>query len=227
MLDTEEKFMIDVHTIKYMDYRRGLLVNNIIIRLEQAGDYRAVEELTRAAFNNPERVECSGIGCPMEHHMVHKLRIKDGIMELNFVAEMDGRIVGHIIYSHAHILQPDGSEIAVLNFGPISVCPKVQKKGIGSALMKYSIEEAKQLGYGAIFFFGHPEYYPRFGFVEAKEFGITDCNGYNYPAFMGMELKVNFLNNVTGKFIEADIYNDDLNREQAKAFDTQFFNNIL
>ena len=190
-------------------------MKNITIRLEQPKDYRAVEELTRAAFNNPERD-------PTEHHMVHKLRMKDGIMELNFVAEMEGRIVGHIIYSHAHILQSDGSEIAVLNFGPLSVCPKMQKNGIGSALMKHSIEEAKQLGYGAIFFFGHPEYYPRFGFAEAKDFDITDCNGHNYPAFMGMELKENFLNNVTGKFIEADIYNDDLNREQAKAFDRQF-----
>ena len=194
----------------------------MIIRLEEPKDYRTVEELTRAAFNNPDRVDHSKIGCPMEHHMVHKLREKDGIMKLSFVAELGGRIVGHIIYSDAHILQSDGSRVDVLNFGPISVCPELQKTGIGSALMKYSIEKAKKLGYGAILFFGHPEYYPRFGFVEAKEFGITDCNGDNYPAFMAMELKEGFFKNVSGKFIEADIYNDDLNREQAKEFDKQF-----
>ena len=197
-------------------------VDNIIIRLEEPKDYRAVEELTRLAFDNPDRIDRSKIDCPMEHYMVHKLREKHGIMDLDFVAELDGRIVGHIIYSNAHILQSDGSKIDVLNFGPISVWPELQKTGIGSVLMKHSIEEAKKLDYGAILFFGHPEYYPRFGFVEAKEFGITDCNGDNYPAFMAMELKEGFFKNVSGKFIEADIYNDDLNREEAKEFDRQF-----
>jgi len=160
----------------------------------------------------------------MEHHMVHRLREKDGIMDLNFVAVMDGNIVGHIIYSNACIQQPDGSKIDVLNFGPLSVWPELQKTGIGSALMQHSIAEARKIGYGAILFFGHPKYYPRFGFVEAKEFGITDCNGENYPAFMAMELKKDYLKNVSGKFIEAEIYNDDLNREQAKEFDSQFHN---
>ena len=154
--------------------------------------------------------------------MVHGLRNKDGVMDLDFVAEISNKIVGHIIYSRAHILQPDGSKVDVLNFGPISVLPDYQKAGVGSALMKHSILQSKKLGYGAILFFGHPDYYPRFGFVEAKEFGITDCNGDNYPAFMAMELVEGYLENVSGKFIEADIYNDDLNRKQAKEFDKRF-----
>ena len=199
-------------------------MKNITIRLEQPQDYRIVEELTRAAFDSPERNEKSQIGCPMEHHMVHMLRKQDGIMELNFVAEMDGQIVGHIIYSHAHILQSDGSKVAVLNFGPLSVLPHLQRSGIGSALMKYSIEEARKQGHGAILFFGHSEYYPRFGFVEAKEFGITTRDGENFPAFMAMELVDGFLKGVSGKFIEADIYDDDLNRQQAKEFDKSFRN---
>jgi len=198
-------------------------VETLNIRLETKNDYRIVEELTRAAFNSPARIESSKIDCPMEHYMVHELRKKDGVMELNFVAEFERRIVGHIIYSHAYILQPDGLKVSVLNFGPVSVCPKLQGIGIGSALIKHSIEQAKRLGHGAILFFGHAEYYPRFGFVESKKFGITDCNGKNYPSFMAMELKANFLENVTGRFIEADIYNDDLNREQAKVFDSLFY----
>jgi predicted N-acetyltransferase YhbS len=197
-------------------------LENILVRLEEPKDYRTVEELTRAAFNNPDRIDRSKINCPMEHHMVHRLREKDGIMELNFVAEMNDRIVGHIIYSNAYILQTDGSKVDVLSFGPISVWPELQRTGMGSILMRYSIERAKELGYGAILFFGHPSYYPRFGFVEAKDFGITDCNGDNYPGFMAMELKSGYLKNVAGKFIEADIYNDDLNRERAKEFDKQF-----
>jgi len=201
---------------------RRISMRNTTIRLEEPHDHRAVEELTRAAFNTPDRVARSKIGCPLEHYMVHQLRKKDGIMHLNFVAEIDGKIVGHIIYSHAHVLRPDGTKVDVLNFGPISVAPKMQKMGIGSALMMHSIKEAKRLGYGAILFFGHPLYYPRFGFVPASKFDITDSGGENYPAFMAMELTEGYLNNASGRFIEADIYNDDLNREQAKDFDKSF-----
>jgi predicted N-acetyltransferase YhbS len=154
--------------------------------------------------------------------MVHSLRDKDGINELSFVAEINGEIVGHIIYSQAFILTPKDKKIEVLNFGPLSVKPECQRQGVGTALMKYLIKCARELGYGAILFFGRPEYYPRFGFVDAREFKVTDCEGNNYPAFMAMELKKNYLNGVTGKFYETPIYNDDLNREQAKAFDTKF-----
>ena len=62
-------------------------MKNIIIRLEESVDYRTVEELTRTAFNTKDRVERSKINCPMEHYMVHRLREKDGIMDLSFVAE--------------------------------------------------------------------------------------------------------------------------------------------
>jgi len=191
----------------------------VSIRQEEPKDYRTVEELTRAAFMSHVR---PGREIPLEHYMVHRLRETDGIMELSFVAEEDGQIVGHVIYSHAHILQPDGTEVAVLNLGPISVLPRLQRKGIGSALMKHSINAATKLGYGAILFFGIPEYYPRFGFVQAKEFGITDCNGDNSPAFMAMELKAGYLTNVTGSFIESDLFNDALNLESAREFDKVF-----
>lgn len=194
----------------------------ITVRLEDTKDYRTVEEITKLAFSYPERVKRSKIGCCLEHYMVHSLREFDGIKDLSFVAEIEGKIVGHIIYSNAYIEKPDGTKVNVLNFGPLSVHPQYQKQGVGATLMKHSIECAKSLGYGAILFFGRPEYYPRFGFAEAKEFGITDCDGYNYPAFMAMELKEGFLKGITGRFIEAPIYHDELNREQAKAFDESF-----
>lgn len=154
--------------------------------------------------------------------MVHMLREKDGIRELDFVAELHGTVVGHVIYSHACILRPDNSRIGVLNFGPLSVLPEHQRTGIGSALMKHSIARAKELGYGAIVFFGRPEYYPRFGFVEAKEFGITTRKGDNFPAFMAMELKRGYLRGITGRYFESPIYDDDLNRERAREFDRGF-----
>ena len=195
---------------------------NILIRLEEVKDYRRVEEITRLAFSYPGRIERGQIGCPYEHWMVNELRKRDGVTDLSLVAVVDGMVVGHIICSKAEV-RTDKGVTPVLNFGPISVLPDMQRKGIGKALITNMIEKATQLGYGAILFFGRPEYYPRFGFKEASEFGIADAEGYNYPAFMGMELIPGYLAEAKGgRYYESDIYNDELNREAVKTFDKQF-----
>ena len=200
---------------------------NIIIREEVETDYRRVEEVTRSAFAYPERIERGGIGCPYEHWMVNELRKRDGILPLSLVAVVDGSIVGHIICSKAEV-RTDKECVPVLNIGPISVLPEYQRKGIGKALITNMIEKAKQLGHGAILFFGRPEYYPQFGFKEASVFGIADSEGYNYPSFMGMELVPNYLEAVRGgRYYESDIYNDELNREAVKAFDEGGRYNVL
>jgi predicted N-acetyltransferase YhbS len=196
---------------------------NITVRLELEKDYRRVEEITREAFSYPGRIEKGGIGCPYEHWMVHALRERDGIRALSFVAEVNGEIVGHVIYSHAHIETADGNTVHVLNFGPLSVQPEYQHKGVGKALMNITIAKAKELGYGAILFFGRPEYYPQFGFIEAGKYGITDCNGNNYPAFMAMELKKGYLNGIHGKYYESAIYHDELNAVEAQDYDIKNF----
>lgn len=197
------------------------MLKNISIRLERPADYRAVEELTHAAFNTPPFVR-PGREFPLEPYMVHRLREKCGVMELNFVAEVENRIVGHIIYSNAYVLYSDGSKTDVLSFGPLSVLPELQRMGIGSALMKHSIEQAQKLGFGAIFFYGHVDYYPRFGFVKASAF----LGGHANPYCMAMELQEGYMKNIAGKFVEPDIYNDDLNYEQAKEYDKQFSSSI-
>lgn len=196
---------------------------NITVRLEEEKDYRKVEEITRAAFNYPDRIARGQIGCPYEHWMVHELRRRDGIPELSLVAQLkNGTIVGHIICSKA-IVRAENCELPVLNFGPLSVQPKYQRQGIGKALIRAMIEKAKELDYGAILFFGRPEYYPQFGFKEAEIYGISDAEGYNYPAFMAMELKRGYLKNVCGgRFFESDIYNDELNRRAVVEFDRDF-----
>lgn len=199
-------------------------MNNINIRLEEKKDWNEVECLTRAAFWREERIGKIGVGA-VEHFMVHKMRGKEGVKALTFVAEMDDRIVGHIIYSEgSHILQPSGEKKSVLNFGPISVVPKYQKQGVGSALMIHSIQMARKLGYGGIVFFGHPTYYPRFGFKEAKTFNITTAEGHNFPAFMAMELQKGYFDDVSGKFIDTPIYNEDLTKGPAKEYDRGFEN---
>ena len=195
---------------------------NIIIRNENKNDYRRVEEITREAFAYPDRIERGGIGCPYEHWMVHELRKRDGILELSLVATVNDEIVGHVICSKAEVRQ-DGNSLSVLNLGPVSVRPEYQRLGVGKALINELIIKAKDLGYGAILFFGRPEYYPQFGFVEASEFSISDSEGYNYDSFMGMELIPGYLSVAKGgRFYESDIYNDDLNRGSVKEFDAEF-----
>ena len=155
--------------------------------------------------------------------MVHELRNRDGIKELSLVAESDGQLVGHVICSNAHIETSDGRIVHVLDFGPISVLPQYQRQGVGKALINSMIENAKSLNFGAIMFFGRPEYYPQFGFIESAQYGVTDCYGENYPAFMAMELKKGYLSDVRGgKYYESDIYDDSKNGEEVKEFDKLF-----
>jgi predicted N-acetyltransferase YhbS len=155
--------------------------------------------------------------------MVHELRKRDGIRELSLVAEANRQLVGHIICSNARIETPDGKSTSVLNFGPISVLPQYQQKGVGKALMYAMIDKAKGKGYGAIMFFGRPEYYPQFGFVEAAEYGVTDPDGKNFPAVMAMELTKGYLANMRGgKYFESDIFDDRKNGAAVKEFDKSF-----
>jgi len=189
----------------------------ITIRPEQPKDYRPVEELTREAFwgsmNHPTS--------DGEHLLVHKLRnLPSFVPELDFVAEADGQLAGHIIYSRAKVITPDGREIEVLSFGPLSVLPEYKRMGIGSALMRHSIAEAKELGYRAIIIYGHPDYYPRFGFNRASAFGITAENGKSFDALMAMPLYDGALDGVSGRFVYDAVYDTD--PKEVEEFDKSF-----
>ena len=105
-----------------------------------------------------------------EHLVLHKIRkVPAFVKELDFVSCDEDTIVGNIIYSRAKVLNEENKEFEVLCMGPLTVLPSYQKQGIGFLLMNYSIEKARQLGYKGIIIFGNPDYYHRFGFVNAKE----------------------------------------------------------
>lgn len=100
---------------------------------------------------------------------------------------------------------------------------RIERLGVGSELIYAMISKSKNLGFGAILFFGRPEYYPQFGFKEASIFGVADSNGDNYSAFMAMELIDGYLSNASnGRYFESDIYTDDLNRDKVVDFDKTF-----
>ncbi len=90
----------------------------VLIRNERAEDIRAVEEVTREAFWNLYAPGCS------EHYMVHTLRDhKDFIPELDYIALVDGRVVGNIVYTRATLIGEDGESLEIASFGPVSVLP--------------------------------------------------------------------------------------------------------
>jgi predicted N-acetyltransferase YhbS len=188
---------------------------NISIRLEKENDYRIVEYMTREAFWNLYKPGCD------EHLIIHKIREKPAfIKELSFVACDNDLIVGNIIYSKAKIINDENQELEVLCMGPIGVLPSYQRQGIGSLLMKNSIEKAKQLGYKAIIIFGNPEYYHRFGFINAEKYGIQTSSGENFEPFMALELCEGGLNGISGKFYEDKVFETD--KDELEAFEKQF-----
>ena len=193
-------------TIERQKQSRRVLKLDIHIRMETPADYRVVEELTREAFwGNMDHPTCDG-----EHLLVHKLReLPCFVPELDFVAEVEGKIAGHIIYSLAKVMTPDNREIKVLSFGPLSVHPDCQRMGVGSALMRHSIARAAGLGYRAIIIYGHPDYYPKFGFRRASRYDIVSADGSSRDALMAMELYDGALDGITGRYIEDEVYEVD------------------
>lgn len=188
---------------------------DISIRPEEESDYRAVENLTREAFWDVYKSGCD------EHLVVHNLRKTPAfIKELSFVARDKDKIVGSIIYSKARVVKDENMEFEVLCMGPIGVLPSYQRQGIGSLLMRHSIEKAKQSGYKAIIIFGNPDYYHRFGFRNAGEYGIQTSWGGNLEAFMALELCVGGLNGISGKYYEDEAFKVD--KDELEAFERGF-----
>jgi len=193
---------------------------DIHIRKETPDDYYAVEELTREAFWRGFWGEGQTI-CD-EHLLVHKLRnVEAFVPELSLVAEIDNKIVGHIIYSKSKVVDDNGAEHELLTFGPLSTHPEFKWQGVGRALMKHSFEEARNLGFRAIIIFGYPDYYPKVGFRPAGEFGISTAWGSNFDAFMALELYPRALDGIKGKYYLDPVY-EQLTQEDTLEFDKKF-----
>jgi putative acetyltransferase len=139
-------------------------MHSITVRPETAEDIRAIDVVHISAF-----------GGEAEANLVSVLRASVTYnRELSLVAELGGRIVGHVLLTRVPF-RKDGGEKHVLALGPMSVVPSQSHRGIGSELIQASIALAREKGYGAIVVLGHPEYYKRFGFVLAKDMHVT-CN---------------------------------------------------
>ena len=188
----------------------------IEIRLEEEKDFRIVEELTREAFWN---VHLPGAD---EHLLIHKMRnVKEFIKALDFVAIYNEKIIGNIVYAESKVINSDVEHV-VLTFGPVSVLPEYQNKGIGSELINHTIKLSKEMGYRAILIYGDPEYYKRFGFKVSKEYNITNKEGKFPAALLALELRQNALDGIHGIFDEGRAY--EIDAKEVKEFDKGFVN---
>jgi len=214
----------------------GVTLTYIHLRRERPQDHYAVEELTREAFWNMFWGVKGQVICE-EHLLVPKLRkCPSFVPELDYVAEMGGDLVGHIIYTRSKIVDDNGREHETLTFGPLSVLPSYQSKGVGRALMNFTFGVAKAMGFRAVIIFGHPDYYPRVGFKRCAEFGIFTSDGENFDGetlepssagatfdpFMVYPLYEGALSGIRGRYYTTPAYDEDLTQEEALDFDKRF-----
>ena len=192
--------------------------DNIIIRLEQKEEYRNVESLIRESFWNVYRPGA------YEHYVMHVLRDDPAfVKELDFVAERDGKLIGQNIFMRAVIQADDGRDLPVLTMGPIGITPEMKRQGCGKKLLDYSLEQATDMGFGAVLFEGNIDFYGKSGFTYARNFGIRYHDlpeGADDSFFLCKELTPGYLSGVTGVYqTPLGYYVDDADVEE---FDKSF-----
>jgi putative acetyltransferase len=153
------------------------------IREERAGDEARVAELVEAAFGQPE-----------EARLVEALR-RDADPTLSLVAEVEGRIAGHIFFSPVAIECAGAPPCGGL--APVAVDPERQGLGIGSALVRAGLVRCPDLGWRAVFLLGNPAYYGRFGFELAAPTLRYESEAFD-SAFQKIELEPGVLSGLHG-----------------------------
>jgi putative acetyltransferase len=148
----------------------------VTIRAERPEDMDSIGQVNEQAFGQKNEAE-----------LVEKLR-KRGALTISLVALRDSEVVGHIAFSPV-VIESEHSGFGALTLAPIAVLPGYQRQGIGGQLVRAGLEECRRLGHEIVVLVGHPDYYPRFGFVRAKSMGI-ECE-FEVPeeAWMILELR--------------------------------------
>ena len=192
--------------------------NDVIIRFENEGEYREVENLIRESFWNVYRPGCS------EHYVIHVLRDDPAfVKELDFVMEKDGSLIGQNMFMRTVINTDDGRTVEVLTMGPICIAPELKRRGYGKKLLDYSLGKAAELGFGAVLFEGNIDFYGKSGFDYARRFGIRYHDlpeGADDSFFLCRELIPGYLDDVTGVYqTPQGYYVDDA---EVEAFDKDF-----
>ncbi|EMI15772.1 GCN5-related N-acetyltransferase [Rhodopirellula maiorica SM1] len=157
---------------------------NITLRPERTEDRQSIWNVNHAAFGNDA-----------EANLVDALR-KGGFATVSVVAEIDGEIVGHILFSPVSILTSDQT-IAAVSLAPMAVQPRYQRQGIGSKLVQSGLQSCRDQGCQIAVVLGHPKFYSRFGFSSDLARPLESPFGGG-EAWMAIELVSGALSGVTG-----------------------------
>lgn len=216
--EDDEKFLMEFLK-KTQNHARiifdSVKISDETIRLESEKDYLEVEEMVRDSFWNIYRPGA------FEHFIVHRLRDDESfVRDLAYVIEKDGKIIGHINYSKGKINYENQLKDAVV-LGPIAIDKDYQNQGLGSKLIRHTLDLAKDYPY--VFVIGDENYYRRFGFVSASEYDIfldgTDLREEN-PFFMIKVFDECELPGDLAIFHNPDVFNVD--EKDVDEFDRRF-----
>jgi putative acetyltransferase len=163
----------------------GYESTDVLIRPETTADHEAIRQVNRLAF-----------GQDAEAHLVDALR-DGGYVRLSLVAERDGQIVGHILFSDLPIITEAGT-VPALALAPMAVLPAYQRKGLGSALVRRGLEYCRDQGHRIVLVLGHPDFYPKFGFSAKLAESLSSPFGGG-EAWMALELVPGALAGLAGK----------------------------
>ncbi len=174
---------------------------NVIIRQEQNSDSPMIYDLIMAAFADVEESD------HQEHFLVERLHQSNTfILELSLVAETDNqKIVGYILLTEVEIVSKN-IIVSSLGVAPLAVLPEFQKLGIGGRLLKEAHKKAVLLGYDTAVLLGHKDYYSRFGYRRAVDFGIEFPFDVPSDCCMIIELRPNAADNISGVVRYPDIF---------------------
>jgi putative acetyltransferase len=158
---------------------------NVLIREERPEDRLAVYEVNRRAFPTPAEADLVDALRPMADPLI------------SLVAVLDGRVVGHILFTPVRVVGETGERTA-LGLAPMAVFPEFQSQGIGSRLVRAGLDACRALGYPAVVVLGHPDYYPRFGFEPAAPRGLHYKDASFDPYFFVIGLAPGALEGLSG-----------------------------
>lgn len=169
----------------------------ITIRPETTADAAEIYAINQQAFD----------GRDAEPGLVDAIRQSAGfIPEFSLVAEQNGQLLGHILFSPIYI-ETETSQVPALSLAPMAVLNDFQNQGIGSALVRHGLEMCKQLGHTIVIVLGHPAYYPRFGFSTALAKNLECPYGDCGDAWMALELTTGALDGICGQVVYPPAFN--------------------
>jgi putative acetyltransferase len=168
----------------------------VTIRQEQPEDIAGVRAINEVAFAPHTRLE-KEVGQSAEAGIVDSIRSACADV-VSLVAVDPGRIVGHIFFSPVFV-STAGGVVQGMGLAPMAVLPERQRQGIGSLLVQAGIDAMRKRGCPFVIVLGHPEYYPRFGFVPASQHGLScQWDGVPDEAFLVLVLDEDTMSTVSG-----------------------------